>query len=140
MLSWFAKQAMRLPREGRTLRAFLWVLAVFGVLLLLTYFYVQAHGQTGTPVSWVLVGGLGITFYCMFVLLNLVAVRRLVRFRDRNPQTKGKVPALWFSLLWPYPKGDIERVDAQGRLAELMTFTFILITVAGLTLAAVLPH
>ncbi|WP_156513434.1 hypothetical protein [Bordetella ansorpii] len=140
MLPGFTKLAMLLPREGRTLRAFLWVFAAFGVLLLLTWLYVQAYGQSETFVSWILVGGLGITFYCMLVLWGLVAVRRLVRFRARSPQTRGKVPAGWSLLLWPYRKGDIERIDAAGRLAELMTFTFVLISVVGLALAVVLPH
>jgi len=131
---------MLLPREGRTLRVFLGILAVFAVLLLLTYLYVQAYGQAETPLSMLLVGGLAVSFYCLFVLWNLVAMRRLIRFRDRNLQSQRKIPVLWFPLLWPYRKEDIERIDAQGRLAELMTFTFILISVVGLTLAVVLPH
>lgn len=141
MRRWLSDLAALLPPEGQTGRAFLWVAGILAVLLALTWGFVQRYGKVETPVSWLLVGGLAVAAYALYVLVVLAGFRRVVRQREQLPDDKGHIPMTWrITLLWPYRRQDIDRMAGQGRLAELMAFTFMLVSVIGLTLAVVLPH
>jgi len=138
---WLSHIAALLPREGRTGRVALILAGTWAVLLAVAHGWAAQMGEAETPVSWLLVGALGLLLYALFVLAILAGFRRVVRQRDRLSDGKGPIPLIWrITLLWPYRRQDIDRMAAEGRLAELMTFAFVLISVIGLTLAVTLPH
>lgn len=139
--SWPAKVALwLLPREEHTPWAFLGGLGVLAALLFSTHRYVQAHGQAVSPLSIALVGGLALSAFVLFVLSMLVGFRFIIGIRARNPQLRNTLSVFWIALLWPYRKRDIEQADADGRLAELMIATMLLIMIVGLTIAVAMPH
>ncbi|MGK9235482.1 hypothetical protein KXS07_27790 [Inquilinus limosus] len=139
MRRWLADIAMLLPREGRTGRSAVALAILFAVLLGLTYGWAQRYGQALTPVSAVLVGGLALTGYGLWVLLMLTRFRRLVRHAASATSASFRVPLTWrFGLLWPYRKRDIDRAAGEGRLPELMVFCFILVTILGFSIVMIL--
>ncbi|WP_034852767.1 hypothetical protein [Inquilinus limosus] len=139
MRRWLADIAMLLPREGRTRRSAVALAILFAVLLGLTYGWAQRYGQALTPVSAVMVGGLALTGYGLWVLLMLTRFRRLVRHAASATPAGLRVPLTWrFGLLWPYRKGDIDRAASEGRLPELMVFCFILVTILGFSIVMIL--
>lgn len=136
-----AALAALLPRRGRTGRIALGLIAVLAALLAATYGWVQRHGQAETPFSLGLVGGLGLCVYGLFVLQVLAGFRWLIRVNEGQTGRMGDVPLTWrLSLLWLYRRRDVARMAGEGRLAELMTFSIVVITIVGLSLAVILPH
>jgi hypothetical protein len=132
MSHWLTRLACLLPREGRTTSIFLRTFGAFAVLLLLNAAWVWRYGKRETWLSWTLVVGLGLSFYALFVLWTLVSMRRVTRRGDQAAFARGEVPAMWrATLLLPYRRADIAAMGAQGRLAELMVASFVLVTLLG---------
>ena len=116
------------------------LVVILAVLLAAAYGWARIFGQAATPASLALVAALGLTAYALFVLAVLAGFRRVVRLKEQQASTRGRIPAVWrVTLLWPYRRRDIDRMAAEGRLAELMTLSFILVTLAGLSIAVALP-
>jgi hypothetical protein len=114
---------------------------MLAILLAVTRGWVQRYGQAETPVSLTLVGGLAVTAYALFVLQMLLGFRWITRMNTWRSPENGNVPLIWrIALLWPYRRRDIDRMAQDGRLAELMTFTVVLITIIGLAIAVAVPR
>ncbi|MGK9169344.1 hypothetical protein KXR53_23725 [Inquilinus limosus] len=139
MRRWLADMALFLPGEEHTRRSAVALAILFAVFLGLTYGWVRQYGQALTPVSAVLVGGLALTGYGLWVLLMLTRFRRLVRHATSATSAAFRVPLTWrVGLLWPYRKRDIDRAAREGRLPELMVFCFILVTILGFSIVMIL--
>lgn len=131
-----ASLAANLPARGRTARAFL-------VLVLIFVAIVGGAALVGTPTAGpgllLLRISMAVVAFMMFALLVLLQWRRLVDFKTKTLSPPDRIPSLWRLFLMPYRRADVERMATEGRLAELMTLSMLIIIAAGLLIAVVVP-